>query len=261
MSNTRELFNLNGKIALVTGAVQGLGKSMAIGLGQAGATIVFNGRNEDKVKSALKDYQANGVKAFGYVFDVTNTEQVNSNIDKIESEVGPIDILINNAGVMRKAPLESLGDDDWQTVLDINLSGPFKVARAVATKMIPRKSGKIININSMMSELGRPTVGAYAAAKGGLKMLTRNMAVEWARHNIQVNGIGPGYHLTAITQPLKDNPKFNDLLMARTPAKRWGTPEDLIGPAIFLSSDASSFVNGHILYVDGGILASFGDNE
>ncbi len=162
---------------------------------------------------------------------------------------------------MRKAPLEQLGDDDWSTVLDINLSGPFKVARAVAGKMIPRKSGKIININSMMSELGRPTVGAYAAAKGGLKMLTRNMAVEWARHNIQVNGIGPGYHLTAITQPLKDNPKFNDLLMARTPAKRWGTPEDLIGPAIFLSSDASSFVNGHILYVDGGILASFGDNE
>lgn len=259
--DTRQLFNLEGKVALVTGAVQGLGQSMALGLGQAGATIVFNGRNADKVKKAQQEYEAKGIIAHGYVFDVTNTEQVNASIDKIESKVGPIDILINNAGVMRKAPLESLGDDDWQTVLDINLSGPFKVARAVATKMIPRKTGKIININSMMSELGRPTVGAYAAAKGGLKMLTRNMAVEWARHNIQVNGIGPGYHLTAITQPLKDNPTFNDLLMARTPAKRWGTPEDLVGPAIFLSSDASSFVNGHILYVDGGILASFGDNE
>lgn len=255
-----QLFDLTGKIALVTGAVQGLGFTMAAGMGKAGATIVFNGRNPEKVEKAQKEYEALGVKAHGYVFDVTQSDAIEENIAKIESEVGPIDILINNAGIMKKAPLEELADEDWASVLDVNLSAPFKVSKAVVKRMIPRKSGKIININSMMSELGRPSVGAYAAAKGGLKMLTKNMAVEWARHNIQVNGIGPGYHLTAITQPLKDNPKFNDLLMARTPAKRWGTPEDLIGPAVFLASDASSFVNGHILYVDGGILASFGDN-
>lgn len=254
------MFDLTGKVALVTGAVQGLGFTMAAGLGKAGATIVFNGRNADKVEKAQKEYEALGLKAFGYVFDVTDSDAIERAVEKIEKEVGAIDILINNAGIMRKAPLEELEDKDWQEVLDINLSGPFKMAKAVAKRMIPRKSGKIININSMMSELGRPTVGAYAAAKGGLKMLTKNMAVEWARHNIQVNGIGSGYHLTAITQPLKDNPKFNDLLMARTPAKRWGTPEDLVGPAVFLSSAGSSFVNGHILYVDGGILASFGDN-
>ena len=260
MEFTTNLFGLEGKVALVTGAVQGLGFTMAAGLGQSGAKVVFNGRNADKVARAKKEYEALGIQAFGYVFDVTDSEEVEIAIAKIEEEVGPIEILINNAGIMKKAPLEDLEDSDWQQVIDINLTAPFKVAKAVVKRMIPRKSGKIININSMMSELGRPTVGAYAAAKGGLKMLTKNMAVEWARHNIQVNGIGPGYHLTAITQPLKDNEKFNDLLMARTPAKRWGTPEDLVGPAIFLASDASAFVNGHILYVDGGILASFGDN-
>jgi gluconate 5-dehydrogenase len=258
-ANTQQ-FSLEGKVALVTGAVQGLGFTMASGLGKAGATVVFNGRNTEKVKAAEIEYKKLGVKAIGLVFDVTDSVAIEEAVAKIEKEIGPIDILINNAGIMKKAPLEDFPEDQWQEVLDINLTAPFKMAKAVAKRMIPRKSGKIININSMMSELGRPTVGAYAAAKGGLKMLTKNMAVEWARHNIQVNGIGPGYHLTAITQPLKDNPQFNDLLMARTPAKRWGTPEDLIGPAVFLSSDASAFVNGHILYVDGGILASFGDN-
>lgn len=261
MSNyTNELCGLDGKIALVTGATQGLGFTMATGLGKAGATVVFNGRNADKVANAQKEYEALGIKAHGLVFDVTDSKAIKAAVEKIETEIGAIDILINNAGIMKKAPLEDFPEEDWQNVLDINLTAPQRVAQFVAQKMIPRKSGKIINICSMMSELGRPTTGAYAAAKGGLKMLTRAMATEWARHNIQVNGIGPGYHLTAITQPLKDTPKFNDLLMARTPAKRWGTPEDLIGPAIFLSSEASSFVNGHVLYVDGGILASFGDN-
>lgn len=260
MDSTKGLFGLEGKVALVTGAVQGLGFTMASGLGKSGATIVFNGRNADKVAKAQKEYESMGIKAHGLVFDVTDSKAIKAAIEKIETEIGPIEILINNAGVMKKAPLEDFPEEDWQDVLDINLTAPQRVAQFVAQRMIPRKRGKIINICSMMSELGRPTTGAYAAAKGGLKMLTRAMATEWARHNIQVNGIGPGYHLTAITQPLKDNEKFNDLLMARTPAKRWGTPEDLIGPAIFLSSESSAFVNGHILYVDGGILASFGDN-
>jgi gluconate 5-dehydrogenase len=255
------LFNLKGKITLITGSTQGLGFAIARGLGEAGATIVINARNPEKLKAALEEFKRNGIAAQGYLFDLLNTSSVNENIERIEKEVGPIDILVNNAGIMKKAPLELLEDEDWQAVIDCNLTAVFKVSKAVAKKMIPRKKGKIININSMMSELGRPTVGAYAASKGGLKMLTRNMAVEWARHNIQVNGIGPGYHLTNITRPLAEDEKFNKLLMSRTPAKRWGTPEDLIGPAIFLASDASAFVNGHILYVDGGILASFGDTD
>ncbi|MBX9852735.1 MAG: gluconate 5-dehydrogenase [Cytophagaceae bacterium] len=254
-----QMFDLKGKVAMVTGATQGLGFAMASGMGKAGAKIVFNDIVPERVKEGLKKYQEMGIDAYGYVFNVTDSKGIDETVSRIEKEVGHIDILVNSAGIMRKGPLEELADDDWQAVLDVNLTSVFKVTKRVVKTMIKNKRGKIININSMMSELGRPTVGAYAAAKGGLKMLTRNMAVEWARHNIQVNGIGPGYHLTDITKPLAENEQFNKLLMSRTPAKRWGTPEDLIGPAVFLASDASNFLNGHILYVDGGILASFGD--
>ena len=253
------MFSLKGKIALVTGATQGLGFAMASGLGKAGAIIVVNDLLPERITLAIENYKKLGIQAHGYIFNVTDTNAVNAAIAKIEAEVGPIDILVNSAGIMRKGKLEEMPDEDWQAVIDVNLTSAFKVTRAVVKGMIARKRGKIININSMMSELGRPTVGAYAAAKGGLKMLTKNMAVEWARYNIQVNGIGPGYHLTDITKPLAEDEKFNKLLMSRTPAKRWGTPEDLMGPAVFLASDGSDFVSGHILYVDGGILASFGD--
>lgn len=253
------MFNLTGKIALVTGATQGLGFAMASGLGKSGAKIVFNDIVPERIQTALLNYKELGIDAYGYNFNVTDTKSVDEQVKKIEQEVGPIDILINSAGIMRKGKLEELSDEDWQAVIDVNLTSVFKVTRSVVKGMIERKRGKIININSMMSELGRPGVGAYAAAKGGLKMLTKNMAVEWARHNIQTNGIGPGYHLSDITKVLAEDEKFNKLLMSRTPAKRWGTPEDLMGTAIFLASEASNFVNGHILYVDGGILSSFGD--
>ena len=255
-----QLFDLSGKIAFVTGGVQGLGFAMATGLGQAGATLIVNGRKREKMEKALAAFREKGIQAHGYLFDLRDKAAVASNVEKMQREAGPIDILVNNAGIIRKGALESLADEDWAAVLDTNLTAVFNISKAVVSRMIERgKGGKVINVCSMMSELGRPSTGAYAASKGGLKMLTKAMAVEWARHNIQVNGIGPGYHLTAITQPLADNPDFNSLLMARTPAKRWGTLEDLIGPAVFLASDASGFVNGHILYVDGGILASFGD--
>ncbi|MFN3402480.1 MAG: gluconate 5-dehydrogenase [Cytophagaceae bacterium] len=253
------MFDLKGKIALVTGGGQGLGYAMACGLGKAGATIIFNGTKEEKIKVAINKFKDAGINAIGYAFNVCDSKAIDEAITIIENEIGPIDILVNNAGIMRKAPLEELSDEDWQAVIDTNLTSVFKVTKRVVRSMIKNRRGKIININSMMSELGRPTVGAYAASKGGLKMLTKNMAVEWAKYNIQVNGIGPGYHLTEITKPLSENVNFNKLLMSRTPARRWGTPEDLIGPAVFLASEASDFVNGHILYVDGGILASFGD--
>ncbi|MCU0429027.1 MAG: gluconate 5-dehydrogenase [Cytophagaceae bacterium] len=255
------MFSLSNKIALVTGATQGLGMAMAQGLGKAGAVVVYNDIIPERIEKAKAIYASQGIQAHGYACNVTDSLAIDQMISRIEAEVGPIDILVNSAGIMRKGPLESLSDEDWQAVLDVNLTSVFKVSKRVVRGMIERKKGKIININSMMSELGRPTVGAYAAAKGGLKMLTRNMAVEWAKHNIQVNGIGPGYHLSDITRPLAEDPVFTKLLMSRTPAKRWGTPEDLMGPAVFLASEASDFVNGHILYVDGGILASFGDTE
>jgi gluconate 5-dehydrogenase len=255
------MFDLRGKIALVTGATQGLGFAMASGLGKSGATILFNDIFPERIQNALVQYKEQGITAYGYQFNVADSQAIDEAVTRMEKEVGPIDILVNSAGIMRKGPLESLADEDWQAVLDVNLTAVFKVSKRVVRGMIERKRGKIININSMMSELGRPTVGAYAAAKGGLKMLTKNMAVEWAKYNIQTNGIGPGYHLSDITKPLADDPVFTKLLMSRTPAKRWGTPEDLMGPAVFLASEASDFVNGHILYVDGGILASFGDTE
>lgn len=254
------LFDLTGKTALITGATHGLGKAMAIGLGNAGATLVINGASsQEKLDNAVAEYKALGLNAHGYLFDVTNEAKVMENISKIEKEVGHIDILVNNAGIIKRIPLEEMEVADFEAVVKVDLVSPFIVSKHVVKGMIYRKEGKIINICSMMSELGRNTVGAYAAAKGGLKMLTRNMATEWAKHNIQVNGIGPGYFATAQTAPIRvDGHPFNDFIVGRTPAGKWGDPDDLQGAAIFLSSQASNFVNGQIVYVDGGILATIG---
>lgn len=254
------LFDLTGKTALVTGAVHGLGMAMAKGLGHAGAKIVVNDRSSaETVANAVAEYKSVGIDAYGYVFDVTDEVAVIENIAKIEAEVGPIDILINNAGIIKRVPMIEMEVADFAQVINVDLISPFIVSKAVAKGMIQRGGGKIINICSMMSELGRDSVSAYAAAKGGLKMLTKNMATEWAKFNIQTNGIGPGYFATSQTEPIRvDGHPFNEFIISRTPAARWGDPEDLQGAAIFLSSKASDFVNGHILYVDGGILATIG---
>lgn len=257
---THPLFDLTGKVALITGATHGIGMAMAKGLGSAGATIVINGHSsQEKIDKAVAEYEAEGYKAFGYKFDVTNEDQVIDAVEKIEKEVGPIDILVNNAGIIKRVPLLEMPVEEFQQVIDTDLVGVFTMTRPVAKKMVERKQGKIINICSMMSELGRDSVGAYAAAKGGLKMLTQNMATEWARHNVQVNGIGPGYFATSQTAPIRveGNP-LNEFIISRTPAGKWGDPDDLQGAAIFLSSNASNFVTGQVVYVDGGILATIG---
>ncbi|SMD32277.1 gluconate 5-dehydrogenase [Reichenbachiella faecimaris] len=255
-----ELFDLKGKVALVTGGTHGLGMAMAIGLGKAGAQLAINGHSSQvKIDEAIAVYKANGLEVKGYLFDVTDESAVQENIAAIEAEVGMIDILVNNAGIIKRTPLEEMEVADFEQVIKVDLVSPFIVSKTVVKGMIARKSGKIINICSMMSELGRNTVGAYAAAKGGLKMLTQNMATEWARHNIQINGIGPGYFATSQTAPIRaDGHPFNDFIVGRTPAGKWGDPNDLQGAAIFLASKASSFVNGQVIYVDGGILATIG---
>ena len=255
-----KMFDLTGKVALVTGATHGLGMAMATGLGEAGATIVFNGHSSDeKIAAAVDEYRANGITASGYRFDVTNEAEVNAAIAEIESEIGPIDILVNNAGIIKRIPLLEMATDEFEEVVRTDLTAVFIVSKAVAGGMIERGGGKIINICSMMSELGRDSVGAYAAAKGGLKMLTRNMATEWARHNVQVNGIGPGYFATSQTEAIRaDGNPFNEFIIQRTPAGKWGDPDDLKGAAVFLASSASNFVTGQVIYVDGGILATVG---
>ncbi|WP_300022481.1 gluconate 5-dehydrogenase [uncultured Maribacter sp.] len=255
-----ELFNLKGKIALVTGSTHGLGMAMAKGLGKAGAIIVVNGNSsQQKINDAVALYKSEGIHAVGYKFNVADESQVINAISDIQSQLGPIDILVNNAGIIKRTPLEEMEVADFKQVIDIDLVSPFIVSKHVVKSMILRKQGKIINICSMMSELGRNTVGAYAAAKGGLKMLTQNMATEWAKHNIQTNGIGPGYFATSQTAPIRvDGHPFNEFIINRTPAAKWGDPDDLAGAAIFLASKASDFVNGHIVYVDGGILATIG---
>lgn len=259
MSQGIDLFRLDGKIALITGSSHGLGMAVAIGLGQAGATIVINGSNPEKLAQAVEEYASAGITAHPYVFDVTREDLIDENIIRIEQEVGPIDILVNNAGIIKRIPALEMSLEDWNQVINIDLTAPFLMSRRVARGMKERGCGKIINMCSMMSEVGRDTVSAYAAAKGGLKMLTKNLATEWARYNIQVNGIGPGYFATSQTAPIRVNGNpFNEFILKRTPAARWGNPEDLAGTAIFLASEASNFVNGHILYVDGGILATLG---
>ena len=254
------LFDLTGKVALITGATHGLGMAMAKGIGQAGAMVIINGNSsQKKIDKAVAAFKAEGIQAFGYRFDVTNEEEVQNAIERIENEVSPIDILVNNAGIIKRTPMVDMEVADFEQVVKVDLVSPFIVSKAVVKGMIQRKSGKIINICSMMSELGRNTVGAYAAAKGGLKMLTQNMCVEWAPHNIQVNGIGPGYFATEQTKPIRvDGHPFNEFIVNRTPAGVWGDPNDLQGAAVFLSAKASDFVNGQILYVDGGILATIG---
>ena len=256
---SQKLFDLAGKRALITGGTHGLGMAMAKGLGQAGATLIINGHTKDKMDSALAEYKQAGLNAHGYLFDVTNEDAVVQVVAQIEKEIGAIDILINNAGIIIRTPALEMNVDDFRKVIDIDLVGPFIMSKYVGKKMIARKAGKIINICSMMSELGRDNVSAYASAKGGLKMLTKNLATEWARYNIQVNGIGPGYFATTQTAPIRvEGHPFNDFIINRTPAGRWGNPEDLIGTAVFLASSASDFVNGQVIYVDGGILATIG---
>jgi gluconate 5-dehydrogenase len=253
------LFDLKGRCALITGATHGLGRSMVKALAMAGAQVIVNGHSAGKMETALSEYEKEGIQARGYLFDVTDESEVNAAVERIETEVGGIDILINNAGIIKRVPMLDMDVTDFREVIDVDLVGPFIVSKCVARKMKERQRGKIINICSMMSELGRNTVGAYAAAKGGLKMLTKNMATEWAKYNIQVNGIGPGYFATDQTAPIRENGHpFNEFILNRTPAGRWGDPEDLMGTTIFLSSDASNFVNGQIIYVDGGILATIG---
>ena len=257
-------FSLEGKIAFITGASYGIGFNIAKGMAAAGATIVFNDIKQELVDKGLASYKEAGINAHGYVCDVTDEDAVNALVKKIEAEVGPIDILVNNAGIIKRIPMVEMSAKDFRQVIDIDLNGPFIVSKAVLPSMIERKHGKIINICSMMSELGRETVSAYAAAKGGLKMLTRNICSEYGQYNIQCNGIGPGYIETPQTAPLREiqpdgsRHPFDTFICAKTPANRWLKPEELAGPAVFLASEASDAVNGHILYVDGGILAYIG---
>lgn len=252
-------FSLQGKTALVTGASYGIGYAIAKGFAQAGARIFFNDINQDLVNIGLASYKEDGIDARGFVCDVTDEDQVNAMVTRIEAEAGAVDILVNNAGIIMRIPMTEMSAKDFRKVIDIDLNGPFIVSKAVIPSMIKKGRGKIINICSMMSELGRETVSAYAAAKGGLKMLTRNIASEYGQYNIQCNGLGPGYIETPQTAPLRvEGHPFNSFIISKTPAARWGTTEDLIGPAVFLASEASDFVNGHILYVDGGILSYIG---
>ena len=257
-------FSLEGKVALVTGAVYGIGMAIAKAYAAAGAKIVFNTNTEDALKMGMNAYKEAGIDAKGYLCDVTDEEGVQKMVADIEATVGTIDILVNNAGIIKRIPMVDMKASEFRQVIDIDLTGPFICSKAVIPGMIKKGKGKIINICSMMSELGRETVSAYAAAKGGLKMLTRNIASEYGEYNIQCNGIGPGYIATPQTAPLRERQAdgsrhpFDSFIIAKTPAARWGTPEDLMGPAVFLASDASDFVNGHVLYVDGGILAYIG---
>ena len=255
----RDLFDLSGKTALVTGGYQGLGLAIATGLGRAGAHVIINGRNAGKLDRAVAALTADNIHCSGSMFDVTADEQITRAVSDIEASCGAINILVNNAGIIKRTPLVDMSESDWRAVIDTDLTAPFLVARAVAKGMIKRGSGKIINMCSMMSELGRSGVGAYAAAKGGLKLLTQNMATEWAKYGLQVNAIGPGYFATEITAPIRaEGHPFNDFIIQRTPAGRWGQPEELQGTAVFLASAAADYVNGQVIYVDGGILATIG---
>lgn len=259
-----KLFRLDGKVALVTGATHGIGFAIAQALAQAGAKIAFNGHSPERLKEAEAAYRAEGIEARGYFCDVTDENAVGKMVAGIAKDLGSVDILVNNAGIIKRVPMTEMSAAEFRQVVDIDLNAPFIVSKAVLPAMMEKGHGKIINICSMMSELGRETVSAYAAAKGGLKMLTRNICSEFGEANIQCNGIGPGYIATSQTAPLRERQAdgsrhpFDQFIVSKTPAGRWGTVEDLMGPAVFLASDASNFVNGHVLYVDGGILAYIG---
>ncbi len=250
------LFSLDGRIALITGSSQGIGYGLARGLAEHGATVVLNGRDAAKVERAAASLRDEGHTAHCSIFDVVDPQSVAGGVDTIENGVGPIDILISNAGVQFRMPLEDFPDDKWQLLLQTNVTGTFNVGKAVARRMIPRRKGKIINIASVMSELARPGIAPYTATKGAVRNLTRGMCTDWAKHGLQINAIAPGYFLTELNKALVEDPDFSGWLSKRTPAGRWGEISELVGAAVFLASDASSFVNGHTLYVDGGITAS-----
>lgn len=254
-----QLFDLSGKVALITGGTHGIGMAIGKTLGKAGAKICVNDLSQDRLDSCKAEYKKDGVDVYTLVFDVTKEDDVDKGITQIEKEVGTIDILVNNAGIIKRIPILDMPVSDYQQVIDVDLVAPFIVSKRVAPGMIKKRAGKIINMCSMMSVYGRNSVSAYASAKGGLKLLTANMTCEWAKYNLQINGIGPGYIATSQTAPIREGGHpFNDLVMTRTPAGRWGEPEDVGNAALFLASKASDFVNGHVLYVDGGILANFG---
>jgi gluconate 5-dehydrogenase len=255
-SNLERLFSLKERVALVTGSSGGIGEALAKGMAQAGARVVVNGRTADKVEAVVAEIAADGGHANGAVFDVTKSAEVRDGVARIEAEVGPIDILVNNAGIQRRAPLEDFPEETWRELMTANLDSVFLVGQAVAKAMIKRKRGRIINVCSVQSELGRPGIAPYTASKGAVKMLTKGMAIDWGKHGIRVNGLGPGYFRTELNKALVEDEKFSAWLAGRTPLGRWGETEELVGAAVFLASDASSFVNGHILYVDGGITAS-----
>jgi gluconate 5-dehydrogenase len=256
MIDAAKLFNLTGRRALVTGSSAGIGYALARGLAGAGASVVLNGRDPARLEQALARLRGEGASADAIAFDVTSPTDVAASIERIESEIGPIDILVNNAGMQRRAPLQDFSHAQWEQLMKTNVDSVFLVGQAVARFMIERGRGKIVNVCSVQSELGRPNIAAYTASKGAVKMLTKGMAIDWGQHGIQVNGLGPGYFRTELTEALVKDAAFNDWLIARTPSKRWGDVEDLVGAVVFLSSEASNFVNGHILYVDGGVTAT-----
>lgn len=249
-------FSLQGRIALITGSSGGIGFALARGLAQAGATVVLNARNEHKLSAAADQLRSEGHQVHSRNFDVTQAEAVRAAVHEIEKHIGAIDILVNNAGMTRRAPLDQFSEEDWHAIMRTNVDSVFLVGQAVAKAMIPRKRGKIINICSVQSELGRPNIAPYSASKGAVKMLTKGMAIDWGQHGINVNGLGPGYFKTELTDVLVKDEQFSAWLIGRTPSRRWGNVEDLTGAAVFLASDASNFVNGHILYVDGGVTAT-----
>ncbi|MBP7730873.1 MAG: gluconate 5-dehydrogenase [Bacteroidales bacterium] len=254
-----DLFDLTGKVALVTGGTHGIGLAIGLTLANAGAKVCVNDISEEKIRNCKNEFRNKNLEVYTLKFDVTSESETDKGITEIENNVGSVDILVNNAGIIKRIPILEMQLADFRQVIEVNLIGPFIVSKRVVPNMIKKRAGKIINMCSMMSVYGRNTVSAYAAAKGGLKLLTENMTCEWAKYNIQINGIGPGYIATAQTAPLREgNNPFNELVMMRTPAGRWGDPEDVAKTALFLASKASDFVNGHILYVDGGILANFG---
>jgi gluconate 5-dehydrogenase len=246
-------FDLTGKVALVTGATRGLGYAMAKGLAQAGATVVLNGRKADALAASIATLAESGARAFASVFDVTDRDGVRAGVGAIEAQHGRLDILINNAGIQRRSPLVDFRQEDWDAIIATNLTAPFLVAQAALPGMIARRSGKIIHVASLMSELARPTVVPYTAAKGGVRQLTRGMAVELAPHNIQVNAIAPGYFATEMNRALIDNAEFNAWVCKRTPAGRWGEPAEIAGLAVFLASAAADYITGQLLVIDGGM--------
>lgn len=250
-----DMFSLEGKTALITGSSRGIGAALSRGLAVAGAVVIVNGRDIAVVTEQVNILRKEGLKAEGYAFDITDAVQVEDNVRMIEKNTGQIDILINNAGIQRRNPLERMSERDWKSVIDVNLTAAFTVSRCVVARMMERKKGKIINITSLMAERVRPTTGNYCAAKGGLKMLTKSMAVEWGPYGIQTNAIGPGYFITELTKPLVEDPAFDDWVKQHIPLGRWGAPEELVGTAIFLASGASDYINGQTIYVDGGWLA------